>query len=113
MHELSIAEGIIGIVRDSVELADGERVRTVEIVAGELNGIVRETLEFCFEYASKDTILEGATLVMEVVPITGRCKGCGTEFAIEKYEFTCPQCAATDIEVTSGQELYVKQVEVV
>jgi len=112
MHELSIAESIVRIVRDSVELENGERVRTVEMVAGELTGIVRETLDFCFEFATKDTILEGATLVIDMVPLSGRCKVCGREFSIKDYEFACPECASTDVEMTSGQELYVKQVEV-
>jgi len=112
MHELSIAEGIVSVVRDSVQLGKSERVRTVEIVAGELTGIVRETLDFCFEFAAKDTILEGAALVVAIQPISGRCRACGEQFAVERYEFVCPKCAATDIEMISGRELYVKQVEV-
>jgi len=113
MHELSIAEGIVGVVRDSVQLGEGERVRTIEIVAGELTGIVPETLDFCFEFVAKDTILEGAALVVAIKPISGRCRVCSEEFAVESYEFVCPKCAATDIEMISGRELYVKQVEVV
>jgi len=112
MHELSIAEGIVSVVRDSVQLGESERVRTVEVVAGELTGIVRETLEFCFEFAAKDTILEGAELVVAIQPISGRCRACSEEFDVEGYEFVCPKCAATDIEMISGRELYVKQVEV-
>jgi len=112
VHELSIAESIVRIVEDSVQLGEGERVRTVEIVAGELTGIIRETLEFCFTFAAKDTILEGAALVIDIIPISGRCKECGHEFSIEQYEFTCPECRSTEVEVTSGQELFVKQVEV-
>ena len=102
----------MSVVRDSVQLGEGERVRTVEIVAGELTGIVCETLDFCFEFAAKDTILEGAALVVAIQPISGRCRACGEEFDVEGYEFVCPKCAATDIEMISGRELYVKQVEV-
>ena len=112
MHELSIAEGIVSVVRDSVQLGEGERVLTVEIVAGELTGIVRETLDFCFGFAAKDTILQGAELVVAIQPVSGRCRACSEEFNVESYEFVCPKCAATDIEMASGQELYVKQVEV-
>ena len=53
-----------------------------------------------------------AALVVDMVPISGRCRACGERFSIENYEFACPHCASTDIEMASGQELYFKQVEV-
>jgi len=112
VHELSIAQSIINIVEESVCLQPGERVLTVEMVAGELTGIVTETMEFCFEFAAKDTVAQGARLTVETVPVMGRCKDCGREFAVENYNFVCPDCESTRIDMVSGTELYVKQVEV-
>jgi hydrogenase nickel incorporation protein HypA/HybF len=112
VHELAIAQSIVSIVEESVTLDEGERVRTIEMVAGELTGIVPESLTFCFEFAAKDTVADGARLVIESVPVRGRCRGCGVEFAVEDYNFACNECSSTDIEMTSGRELFVKQVEV-
>lgn len=112
VHELAIAENIVRIVEESVRLDQGERVLTIEVAAGKMTGIVTETLEFCFGFAAKDTIADGARLVVETVPLGGRCRKCSAEFEIEDLLFACPSCASTDIKMVSGDELYVKQVEV-
>lgn len=62
MHELALAEGILGVVLDK---ADGERVRAVRVRVGASQRVVNESLEFCFRLAAEDTVAAEAALVID------------------------------------------------
>jgi hydrogenase nickel incorporation protein HypA/HybF len=45
--------------------------------------------------------------------VKGKCRGCGEDFAIEEFSYICPRCGGSDIEITGGTELRIKDIEVV
>lgn len=112
MHEMSIAQSLIEIVREEMARHEVQRLRSVRLRIGQMSAIVPESLSFCFEVLTGGTELEGATLVMDVIPLTGVCRGCGTEFRVEEYTFLCPCCGGTDIEAVAGQDLSIVEMEV-
>jgi hydrogenase nickel incorporation protein HypA/HybF len=61
---------------------------------------------------AEGTEMEGAKLVMDVIPLRGRCPECRKEFEIEDYRFICPTCGSTGIETIAGQDLAVVDMEV-
>ncbi len=109
MHELSIAQSILEIVRQ--HLPEGERVREVQLQVGQLAGVVPESLEFCFEVVAAGTAIEGARLVIQRDPVRASCRECSQEFAVEQSAFVCPACGSGNLQVTSGTELRVIQIE--
>ena len=109
MHELSLIQSIVEICEQH---SDGRRVLEVTLEIGTLSGVVPEALEFCFEAASKDTLLEGAMLVIERVPATGFCSICGVVSTMETYFDSCPCCGALVLDLRSGDEMRVKDLEV-
>jgi hydrogenase nickel incorporation protein HypA/HybF len=111
MHELALAQNILDIVKQEMTRHGATRVRCIRLEVGEFTAVVPDSLAFCFEIITKDTPLEGVKLEMNLVPLTGRCKGCGEEFRIRDYNFICPQCAAQDIETIAGKELLIKEIE--
>lgn len=109
MHEMSITQSVVEICEKS---AAGRRVLSVTLEIGDLSGVVAEAVEFCFDACTRDTLLEGARLVIEQVPGRGECTTCGKEFAVRGYFDPCPGCGAYGIRVVSGEELRVKELEV-
>lgn len=109
MHELSIMQNVVKICEQN---AAGKRVKSVTLEVGELSGIIPDALEFCFESCTKGTILEDAQLVIEIIPPKVRCNGCGALFNIKAYYDSCPECKGFDIEILFGEELRVKELEV-
>jgi len=109
MHELSLIQGVVEICEQH---SGGRRVLEVTLEIGTLSGVVPEALEFCFEAASKDTLLEEATLVIESVSATGFCRNCGVVSSMETYFDPCPRCNALVLELRSGDEMRVKDLEV-
>ncbi len=107
MHELAIAESVISTV---LERIDGP-VRVVRLRVGRLSGVVPDALAFCFELAAAGTALEGATLEIEDLPGTARCRTCGVEFSMADAFLLC-ECGSADVELLTGRELAVTSVEV-
>lgn len=74
-------------------------------------GVVPESLRFCFEAASDGTEAQGAELLIDEVPIRCRCTSCDLEFSAERFLFLCPTCGTSDVEVISGNELDVVELD--
>ena len=113
MHEMGLVQNIFDIVLKTAEQNGIAKVLRVNIRAGQMRAIVPEQLQFCFEILSRESpIVEGAELVVETLPVKGKCKKCRHDFSVEEYRFVCPECANEDIEVVQGMELLVSNIEV-
>lgn len=111
MHELSVAQSILDIVRQSVptdELAD---VRIVRLKLGTFSGVVADSLEFCFSAISTETPLANAHLEFEHVPFAVKCHQCQRTFENDVGFVVCPECGGTETTVLSGRELQVTEIE--
>lgn len=109
MHEFSIAESVVAIVRRH---ADGRSVSRVELKIGHLRQVVLPALEFAFGLVAQGTEAEGAELAVEAVPAAGRCRACGSRTLIDRFPMRCGNCAGLDLVVTDGEELLVAALEV-
>ena len=109
MHELSIAESIVGI---AVRHAGGRPVSRVEVSVGHLRQVVPSALSFAFRLVAQGTPVDGAELVLHVVPATGRCRTCGEESVLEGFPLLCRLCGSADVAVTGGEELQVESLDV-
>jgi hydrogenase nickel incorporation protein HypA/HybF len=109
MHELSICSAVAEIVG---EHAGGRRVEYVLLDIGQLRQVIPETLRYSWEIVVADTDLAGSQLVINHIPATITCRACGATTAITVPMFRC-ECGSTDVEVTSGQELLVRSLELV
>lgn len=83
MHELSIARSVMQIVRAEAQKAHAKRVIKVSLLIGDLTGILPDSLSFCFDLVSRETVAEGATFAIERVPIRGHCARCDKSFVID------------------------------
>jgi len=113
MHEMGLVQNIVDIVLKTAEQNGITKVLRINIRAGQLRAIVPKQLQFCFEILSRESkILQGAELVVETLPVKGKCKSCKHEFPVNEYRFVCPECEHEDIDVLQGMELLVANIEV-
>ena len=108
MHELSIADALVAI---AARHAGDRQVVRVEVKLGHLRQVVPQALEFAFGLVAAGTPVEGAELVMEIVPAAGRCRACGVEGELPAFPLLCPACGSADLELTRGEELLVDALE--
>ena len=111
MHEVSICESILDILKDEAKKNNASKVTAVRLKIGELSGVVEDALRFAFEVVTKGSIAEGASLIIEEVPLTARCRSCGKEFHIVGYAFSCKHCESPEIEVISGREMQIEDMD--
>ena len=112
MHELAITQNMLDLVLEEAKKAGAQRVERINLVVGEMSGIAGESVEFYFEFLSKDTIAHGATLSFKSTETQARCRNCGELFTIEEISQSCPSCQHSNIEIVAGNELYVESIEV-
>lgn len=113
MHEMGVAQQMINIAIASIpkEIVN-PKVETINLKVGKLAAVVEDSLQFCFEILSKDTMLEGAKLVIEHVPVKVRCKDCNNVWEVDGAVFSCPSCKVGAVEVISGRELEIVSIEI-
>jgi hydrogenase nickel incorporation protein HypA/HybF len=109
MHELSIADAILAVVRAH---ALGRRVMQVEVEVGSLRQVVPSALSFAFGLLAADTEAEGAELVLRQIPVQVRCRHCGAQSEQQRFPLSCRVCAAAEVQIVRGEELCVTSLEV-
>lgn len=112
MHEMSLAEGIVQLVEDTVRADGCSRVKTVWLEIGQLAAVEKEALRFCFDAVTRDTVAEGARLEIIETPGQGWCMKCESNVAVTALYDACPVCGNYQIQVTGGSEMRVKELEV-
>lgn len=112
MHELSITESILNIAKSEAQKYNANKVINIKIKVGELSGVVPELMQEYFNIVSKDTVVDGAELIIEKVPIVIKCLDCNYESLINKMKMRCPKCEGSNFKMISGKEFYVDSMEV-
>jgi len=112
LHELSIAQGILKAVDDTLVNEPAGHVRSVTVTIGELTVVQEDCLQFAFEAITSGTSKDGVKLIIEFVKPVFRCKECGAEFEPDNGFYTpCPECGKFGVDVVKGNELYVRSLE--
>jgi len=113
MHELSIAMSIIELAQEESGRRGGFQVTAVHLRLGALSGVVKEALLGSFEMACEDTIVKGARLIIEDLPILIFCRSCQTQSPVSSMQlFCCAECGTPSSEVVQGKELEVVALEI-
>jgi hydrogenase nickel incorporation protein HypA/HybF len=112
MHEMTIAMNIIDLVTSRATTENARQINRIELEVGELSGVMIDSLRFCFDLASRNTLAEGAELTIDAVPGHGTCHSCGRDFPINTITVLCPHCGNFGVEITRGKELKIRSINI-
>ena len=112
MHEMSLAESILQIVEDTARSSAADQVRAVRLEIGVLSQVEPDALRFCFDAVTRGTLADGARLEIEATPGRAWCMPCGESTALSRLGDACPRCGSYQLQVTQGDEMRVKDIEV-
>jgi len=113
MHELSIALGIVKIAENETAKANARKVTKIELEIGVLSGVELDSLNFVWESAVKDSVLEEAEKEIDIIEGKGKCAACDIEFHMANIYDPCPNCNSNFKGIIQGKELRVKALEVI
>lgn len=112
MHEMAITRSMLDLVLEEAAKSRASKVTMINIVLGEMSGVVDRCVQFYFDFMSKDTPAEGAELCFRNVLKKARCRKCNHIFSPGDICWSCNKCQSTELEIISGNELYVESIEV-
>ena len=111
MHEGAIAAALIQNILEVREQENFNTLKTVTVLIGRMHQVIPEVLQNHFKLLKKEyPPLLKAKLVIEIAPVAITCRGCNQVTVLEQAAFLCPGCGSTDIEITGGREMHLKEV---
>jgi hydrogenase nickel incorporation protein HypA/HybF len=112
MHEMSLCEGVLQVMQDQAKSVGFNRVKTVWLEIGDLAGVDAEAMRFGFDVVVQGSVADGAAL--EIINLPGRawCMTCGHEVSVTQRFDACPDCGGYQLQVTGGDEMRIKELEV-
>jgi hydrogenase nickel incorporation protein HypA/HybF len=109
---MSLAEGILQIVEDTARANAATQVRSVLLEIGALSHVEEQALRFCFDAVTRGTVADGARLDVHATAGRAWCMPCGESVALDRLGEACPLCGGYQLQVTHGDEMKVKEIEV-
>lgn len=112
MHEASLVRSLLRQVTELLVENGGDSVVAIRVEMGPLSGVERPLVEIAFAEQVESTPCRGAELQVEEVPLSAVCRDCGEEFDVERFRFACPACESARVQVTSGEDFRLLDIEI-
>ena len=112
MHELAVTESVLEIACRHAEESQAKKVTDIYLVIGRLSSIVDDSVQFYWDFISKDTLCEGAKLHFKRLPAEMICLDCDTKYILDEELSPCPNCSSANIRVVSGDEFNLESIEI-
>lgn len=112
MHELSIANSLVELVEQQVAEDELASIRCIKLRIGALSCVHRDSLLFCFNLVTQDTMLRESKLEIETVPVEIYCSTCQSVQLLPGIQsFRCPACGTASGDIRQGRELELHSIE--
>lgn len=112
MHEMSLCEGVLQIIESEAKSQQFTHVKRVIIDVGVLSGVEISAFEFAFDVVMRGSIAENALLEINELPAQAWCMQCAKVVTVTEHYSPCPECDSYQLQISSGDELKVKELEV-
>ncbi|MFX1295707.1 MAG: hydrogenase maturation nickel metallochaperone HypA [Promethearchaeota archaeon] len=124
MHEFATAQNIVRTVSQAAMMNKAKEITEIRLELGEFTFVNPEQLRFVFEIAAKDSLAEGADLIITKIPGKIRCMKCGYigglkytgpeihSYTAAQFVMDCPQCKSKETEIAGGRELRIKDIKI-
>lgn len=113
MHEVSICEGILGVIEDQARSHGFTAVRRITLEIGVFAGVEQAALRFGFDAVMRGSVAEGARLEIIDLPGRARCYDCEEQVDIPDRLAPCPRCGGERLLPEGGAEMRIKDMEVI
>jgi hydrogenase nickel incorporation protein HypA/HybF len=105
VHEVSIALGMVDELSRIARENNAKKITLIKLKIGKMSGIVTDSLKFAFDAIK----LEHPLLLSAEIMINNECNN---SFETDDIYFPpCSKCESYNLEVISGQEQHIENVE--
>lgn len=113
MHEVAIATALIDLVHEQAVSARARRVTRLVLEIGVLSHVDIHALRFAVAAAALGGPAEGAIVEIRESEGTAYCLDCEVPVTIAARAAPCPRCGGTTLLAQGGDEMRLKEMEVV
>ena len=111
MHEMSYMIRMVSLAAEVAKENNAESVESIVVEVGKTSGVMPYYMHKYFPEASKGTVIEGAELICEEVPVRAMCEECGKEYEPNRdNDYLCPFCGGRRAHITAGKDVVLKNV---
>lgn len=110
---MSLMESVLEIACETAKKNYAAKVTRIRLDVGVLSHVDPEALVFCYEAIRCDSIAEEAELEISMVAGEGWCLDCEKTVPMMERFGACPECGQYNLRVTAGEELKVRELEVI
>ena len=113
MHEMALSQSLLDLIGEHARAASASRVTRVVLEIGVLSHVDPAAMSFCFDSAARGTIAENA--ILQICEPSGKayCFTCEKTIQIGARGEACPDCHGYQLLVNGGEEMKLKELEVV
>lgn len=112
MHEMSICESLVFVIEQQAVAESFKKVSVVRLEIGPLAGVELAALRFSFDAVTRGSVAQGACLEVIELPVKAWCIACAKSVSVKERFDACPTCAGYQVQITGGDELRIKEMEV-
>lgn len=112
MHEMSLCEGVLQVLEVEAKKQGFNQVKRVILDIGVLSGVEIPALKFAFDVVMRGSLAEDARLVINELQAQAWCMVCAESVTITARYDACPRCGSYQLQVSSGDEMRIKELEV-
>jgi hydrogenase nickel incorporation protein HypA/HybF len=109
MHEYSIVHAVLKQV-DKLAAQHAGDVKEVFVSIGDFSGVDADLLEIAFARLAAESSAKHARLNVRRTELQARCRNCEQQFEIKEFQFVCPHCRETDVQIVRGEELMLESI---
>ena len=113
MHEMALSQSLVDLIAEHARTASASRVTRVVLEIGVLSHVDPAAMSFCFDSAARGTIAENAVLEIRKPNGQAYCFTCEKTVQIAARGEACPDCDGYQLLVNGGEEMKLKELEVV
>lgn len=114
MHELGIVMQVIDQVEKVAAESDVTKVLKLNMEVGEVSSVVPELFTDCFDWAKKKTkYMQETQLEMVILEGISYCQDCKQTYKTTAYAKQCPHCGSFRTYLVTGNEVNIKDIEVI
>lgn len=112
MHELAITENLLDLALKHAKPSQANRITDLYLAIGQLSSIIDDSVQFYWDFVSKDTIAEGARLHFKRIPTEFLCLDCDKSYFPDEEHLSCPYCDGIRVKIITGDEFRLEAIEI-
>ena len=100
MHELGVISNLVDASERLAAQNNIQQLAYIKVNIGEMSGVVSQYVKNLWKIGTKETLLEGAELIVNDIAAIVECEDCGEQFSLMKSadenndKPCCPKCGS-------------------